>query len=301
MRPGHRVGYLFMLPAILLTATIFIYPFYQAVETSLQRHILYRPDRIGFIGFDNYARLIFGDADFRQSVVLTAIFVVASVLLVLLLATFTSALLLRAHVQHRRSGAGDRLQLLLLLPFLMTPAVAGTVFRVFIWDYDTGIANWLLRMIGLPAVEWLTSPPWAMTAVIFTEVWAHVPLAILVLYNAMKSVPRDPYEAAVIDGAGYWRQFTDITLPYVRPQIVFIAIMQLTLSFRQFELIYLLTGGGPGSSTKVLTISIFETGMQDLNFGYGNAMGMLSLVLVGVVCTTIIMGFARTESVSWDK
>ena len=297
----RAVGFWFILPAVLLTATIFLVPFYRAFETSLHRLLLYRPNRTAFIGFDNYWRLLTRDEAFRNSVVLTAIFVVATVILVLIVALLTSGLLVRNRVRRGYSPVADKFQIFLLLPFLMTPAVSGTIFRVFIWDFDTGIANWLLRSAGIPPVEWLTDPEMAMVAIIFTEVWAHVPLAVLILFSAMKSAPRWPYEAAMLDGANYWQQFLHITLPYVRPQLVFVSIMQLTLSFRQFELIFLITGGGPGRSTQLLTLNIFEKGMGDLNLGYGNAMGILSLVLVGSITAVIIAGFSRTEAVSWEK
>jgi len=295
------VGFWFILPAVLLTATIFLVPFYQAASTSLNRFILFRPSRNAFIGLDNYIDLLTDNEEFLQSIVITAVFVVATVILVMLSAAGISGLLVRSQVKTGQVGFADKFQIFLLFPFLMTPAVSGTIFRVFIWDFDTGIVNWLLRSASIPPVPWLTAPNWAMVAIIFTEVWAHIPLAVLVLYSAMKSAPRQPYEAAMLDGASYWQQFIHITIPYIKPQLVFVSIMQLTLSFRQFELIFLITGGGPGGSTKVLTMAIFETALQDLEFGYGNAMGMLSLILVGVVATVVILGFSRTEDVSWEK
>lgn len=298
---NRAVGFWFILPAVMLTSIIFVVPFYKAFETSLNRFLLYRPSRNAFIGFDNYWDLITDNEEFRDSVLLTAIFVVSTVILVMILAAGISGLLVRNQVRSGYSAFADKFQIFLLFPFLMTPAVSGTIFRVFIWDYDTGIANWILKSVGLPRVPWLTDPGWAMTAIIFTEVWAHIPLAVLVLYSAMKSAPRQPYEAAMLDGASYWQQFRHITLPFIRPQLVFVSIMQLTLSFRQFELVFLITGGGPGNSTKVLTMLIFETALGDLDFGYGNAMGMLSLVLVGTVTAFLIAGFSKTEDVSWEK
>jgi len=298
---GAGVGFLFILPAVLLTATIFLYPFYSAIATSLERAYLHKPGREQFIGLANYVELLFADPAFRTSVVNTSIFVVGCVVLTLAGALLTAGLLARNRVGRRHTRGAERYQLMLLLPFLMTPAVTATVFRVFIWDYDTGLANWLARGLGLPPVPWLIDPQMAMVAIIVTEVWAHVPLATLILYSAMRSAPVSPYEAAIIDGAGEWQQFRYVTLPFIRPQLVFMTIMQLTLSFRQFELIFLTTGGGPGDSTRVLTIHIFQTAMQEMNFGYANAMGVLSLLVVGAVSAALIVGFGRSEAVVWDK
>lgn len=295
------VGLGFMLPALLLTLTIFAYPLYKAIEHSLHRLLLNRPARTAFIGLDNYYRLLFDDPAFRQSIVVTAIFVVTTVLLVVGIGLALAGLLARDRATRRATPLADRYQIVFLLPVLMTPAVSGTIFRVFIWDHDTGLANWILMSLGGPRVAWLVQPRTALFAVIVTEVWAHVPLAVLVLYSAMKGAPRTLYEAAMIDGAGNWRQFLHITLPFVRPQIVFVAILQTTLSFRQFELIFLTTGGGPASATRVLTIHIFQEAMSRFNFGYANAMGIASLVLVGSVVAGIIVLFGRTQEASWDK
>ncbi len=295
------VGLVFILPAIVLTAVIFFYPFYSAISASLQNMFLHRPGRERFIGFENYIELLTDDEAFRTSVLNTSIFVTGCVVFTILGALVISGLLVRNRVGRPPSRWAERYQLLLLLPFLMTPAVTATVFRVFIWDYDTGIANWIARSIGLDPIPWLIAPNTAMAAIIITEVWSHIPLASLILYSAMRSAPIQPYEAAIIDGANEWQQFRHVTLPYIRPQIVFMTIMQLTLSFRQFELIFLTTGGGPGDSTRVLTIHIFEKAMQDLNFGYANAIGILSLVVVGGISAAVLLTFGRSEAAVWDK
>ena len=291
----------FMLPALLLTVAVFAYPLWKAVDLSLQRLLLHRPARTAFIGLDNYYNLLFTDAAFRASIVVTAIFVVATVLVVMLSGLAIAGLLARDRARRLSTPWADRFQILFLLPVLMTPAVSGTIFRVFIWDYDTGLANWLLVSVGLPRAPWLIDRHFALVAVILTEVWVHVPLAVLVLYSAMKGAPRSLYEAAMIDGAGNWRQFWHITLPWVRPQIVFVAMLQTTLSFRQFEIIFLTTGGGPAGATRVLTLHIYETAMASFNFGYANAMGVLMLLMVGVVCAGILFGFGRTNAAMADK
>ena len=290
-----------MLPALLLTLCVFAYPLYKAVDLSLQRFLLHRPGRTAYIGLDNYYNLIFNDAAFRSSVVITAIFVVSTVALVLLAGISIAGLLVRNRARRGSTALADRFQILFLLPVLMTPAVSGTIFRVFIWDYDTGLANWFFVGLGLPRQPWLVDQQLALLAVILTEVWVHTPLAVLVLYSAMKGAPRSLYEAAMIDGASNWQQFWHITLPFVRPQIVFVAMLQTTLSFRQFEIIFLTTGGGPAGATRVLTQHIYETAMASFNFGYANAMGVISLLIVGTVCIAIIAGFGRTDAATAEK
>lgn len=294
-------GLLFMLPALLITFCVFAYPLYKAVDLSLQRFLLHRPDRTSYIGLDNYYSLIFTDEAFRSSVVVTAIFVVSTVALVLVAAIAIAGLLVRNQAHRGSTPLADRFQVIFLLPVLMTPAVSGTIFRVFIWDYDTGLANWLFISLGMPRQPWLVDQQLALVAVILTEVWVHIPLAVLVLYSAMKGAPRALFEAAMIDGANSWQQFWHITLPFVRPQIVFVAMLQTTLSFRQFEIIFLTTGGGPAGATRVLTMHIYETAMANFNFGYANAMGILSLFIVGAVCIAIIAGFGRTDPATAEK
>ena len=128
-----------------------------------------------------------------------------------------------------------------------------------------------------------------------------MPLAVLVLYSAMKGAPRVLYEAATIDGAGGWGQFRHVSLPHVRPQLVFVAMLQTTLSFRQLAIIFLTTGGGPAGATRVLTVHIDETAMASFKFGYANAMGIVTLLLVGVVCSAILGLFGRTERTIAEK
>lgn len=290
-----------MLPALLLTALIFAYPLWKALELGLYRYILNRPSRTAFIGFENYYQLLFHDTAFHDSVVVTAFFVAATVVLILLLGLAIAGLLARNPLRRRRSPWADRYQVLFLLPVLMTPAVSGTIFRVFIWNDDTGLANWIIVSLGGTRQPWLVDAQLAMLAVILTEVWVHLPLAVLVLYSAMRSVPRSLYEAATIDGADGWRQFWHISLPYIRPQIVFVAMLQTTLSFRQFEIIYLTTGGGPAGATRVLTMQIFETAMGNFNFGYANAMGVLMLLMVALVCTAILVSLGRTTDAIGER
>lgn len=300
-RREFRAGVLFMVPALLLTALIFAYPLWKAFELSFYRYILNRPSRTSFIGIENYHQLLFEDSAFRTSVLVTVTFVVVTVLLILTLGLGIAGLLARDPVRRRSTAWADRYQVLFLLPVLMTPAVSGTIFRVFIWNEDAGLANWIIDSIFGVKLDWLVDADLALVVIVLTEVWVHLPLAVLVLYSAMRSVPINLYEAARIDGASNVRQFWHISLPYIRPQIVFVALLQTTLSFRQFEIIYLTTGGGPAGATRVLTMQIYETAMGTFNFGYANAMGVMMLLMVAAICIGIIVSQGRTTDAMGER
>jgi multiple sugar transport system permease protein len=220
-----------------------------------------------FIGFENFARA-FQDPLVAQSamttikwmLVVTAIEVTLGLML---------ALLMSSGIRGRALFSS-----LLIIPIIMPP-VAVSVAWFFMYDYEFGIFNYLLNEIGLPSVRWLSDPSIALSAMMAVDVWQATPFAFLLLYAALLSLPRDPYEAAAIDGAGRWFVFRTVTLPLLQPVLMVVILLRLIDAARIFDKIFVMTRGGPGSSAYTATLTIYIEGFTKFDFGYASALSFL--------------------------
>lgn len=167
------------------------------------------------------------------------------------------------------------------------PVVSSTVAVAVLWGwmYNTqiGLFNYLLGLVGIPKVPWITSETWAMPAVIIMSVWKSLGYNMILFLAGLQSIPQDYYEAAEIDGAGSFRRFWDITLPLLSPTTFLVVILSVIASFQVFEQTYILTGGGPANSTLTLVLMIFYSGFQDFRMGYASAIAYVLFSLVFIV------------------
>lgn len=299
-RKERYIKLFFILPAFVIAGFVFLYPLYRALEISFYRYLLHRLHDIRFVGFENYRRL-FTDAYFWHSLSVTIPFVLGSILLIIVAGIILAGLL------HRNKGTSQAAsqvmyyyQTVLLLPAIMASSVMGSVFRVFIFSDDIGLATWFFRWIGIGRIPWLLDETWALISIILVESWIRIPLAVLIFSSAMSAIPKTAYEAALVDGASNWRQFFAITLPSIRPQILFVTILSMIQAFRQFDAVFLMTGGGPGHATLIITPFIYRQAMENLNFGYANAAGIVLMALMGILCIIVVLSI-KSEEVSWEK
>jgi len=167
------------------------------------------------------------------------------------------------------------------------PVVSSTVAVAVLWGwmYNTqiGLFNYVLGLVGIPKVPWITSETWAMPAVIIMSVWKSLGYNMILFLAGLQSIPQDYYEAAEIDGAGSFRRFWDITLPLLSPTTFLVVILSVIASFQVFEQTYILTGGGPANSTLTLVLMIFYSGFQDFRMGYASAIAYVLFTLVFIV------------------
>jgi multiple sugar transport system permease protein len=220
-----------------------------------------------FIGFENFARA-FQDPLVSQSAITTIkwMFIVTAIEVTLGLLL---ALLMSSGIRGRSLFSS-----LLIVPIIMPP-IAVSIAWLFMYDYQFGIFNYVLNEVGLSPVKWLSDPGIALYAMMAVDVWQATPFAFLLLYAALLSLPRDPYEAAAIDGAGRWHVFRTVTLPLLRPVLMVVILLRLIDAARIFDKIFVMTRGGPGSSAYTATLTIYTEGFTKFDFGYASALSFL--------------------------
>jgi multiple sugar transport system permease protein len=254
-----------------LTAILFAFSHIQLARGGMQRT---------FIGFDNFARA-FDDPLVRQSAGITLRWALTVTAVEVLLGLGLALLL-----AHGVRGRGVFTSLL-IIPIIMPP-VAVSLMWYFMYDYSFGIFNFLLNQIGLPSVRWLSDPAIALNAMMAVDVWQATPFAFLLLYAAILSLPRDPYEAAAIDGAGRWHVFRTVTLPLLLPVLAVVTLLRLIDAARIFDKIFVMTRGGPGSSAYTTTLTIYVEGFNKYDFGYASAISFLFQIVLVIIATVYV-------------
>jgi multiple sugar transport system permease protein len=267
-RARRRRGWLMMTPALAVLAMVTVYPGLWVLWLSLRDYVpIFRVSR--FVGLSHYAFLA-TDPLFLGALRTTVLFTVASVALELVLGVLVAVVLAR----QRR---GRRLAFSLLLLSWTMPAVVTA--RIFEWLYHPvgGLVNYLL---GGAALNWLGDPRLALPAVVFADVWRAMPFVATLAYARLLGIPPEIYEAAQVDGAGRLATFTRVTLPLLS-HVLLIAVLFRTLdALRAFDIMFVLTGGGPAGVTETLTIQAYRAIFQMLEFGFGSAIGVIVFVMV---------------------
>jgi multiple sugar transport system permease protein len=276
--------YALNLPAMVVLFGLVAYPVGLSLWVSLHRFSLRRPTVFPFVGLDNYRSAV-SSPEFLSALGVTLKFAAASVLLTVAIA-LALALLLNVDVKGRAV-----LRALLLVPWAIPPIVNATVWQL-IFDSHIGAFNGLLFQLGLidKYQSWLTDPNIALVVVILAHTWNHVPMATIILLAALQAIPRELYEAAVVDRASRWRILRRITLPWLFRPILVVMILQTMAALRAFDLIYVLTGGGPGDSTTVLAWLTYQTSFVYLNLGMGTAYSYVIMIITFVVALFYIGG-----------
>jgi multiple sugar transport system permease protein len=277
-RRGRRTGLAklaFALPALGFLLVFFVYPLALLVDTSL-REVSLGSAADGdnpLVGTENF-RTILADQAFREAVPRTAAFLVGSVLLQLLLG-LAVALVLN---ERFRGVAVPRL--LVYFVWLLPPVVSGAIWKFALDGTEQGAVNGALLALGLidAPVLFLTRPLLAMVVITFVTAWAGVPFVAIVLMAALRDVEVELYEAARVDGCGPWQRFRSVTLPAVMPTIGILATLLLIYSFKAFDYIFVLTLGGPGTSTSTVPFLAYLFSFAQFDFGLGSAIGVISVV-----------------------
>ncbi len=280
LRRERRLGYLFVAPMLLFLLGIILFPLGHAFLTSLYREA---GVNVRFVGLGNYTRLL-DDPTFWNSLWVSGVFTVASVALHLVVA-MPAALFLNGLRRGRTT-----LRLAFLTPWMVTP-VLGAIAWVWLLDPHFGVANALLRSIGAIAESriWLGEPGLALASVIAVDVWRGFPFIMLILLAGLQTVPREEYEAASIDGAGAAQRFRYVTLPHLRYLLVVATTLDVINTVRTFDIVAVMTKGGPVNATEVLPVLIFNTAFQANRFGPAAAIGVVLLGLLLVFSTLYVL------------
>jgi multiple sugar transport system permease protein len=265
-------GYAFLAPVLLYVAVFFGYPLVANLVMSAQDYTVrsFYTGQAPFVGLANYAAVL-ANPLFTTAALNTALFTVGSIVF-----QFGIGLALAVFFSGRFLGSAT-LRSLLLLPWLLPLVVSGAVWR-WMFDQDHGVLNALLRLVDAP-VPWLTSTEWALPAVVITNIWIGIPFNLVVLHGGLRAIPATLYEAAELDGAGSWQRFRHITWPLLRPVTGIVLMLGLVYTIKVFDVIMVVTGGGPANATQTLTTWSYALSFRDFAFGQGAAVGNL-LILV---------------------
>ena len=289
-RTNLRNGLLFCLPWLLGLTVFLIYPLCAAFYYSLCDYSVLLPPV--FIGLDNYLDLA-KDPLFWRSLGNTAYFATGSVSLGLLV-SLSLALLLNSKVK----GVG-LYRTVFFLPSLM-PVVAGSILWMWMYNGQSGLINTALRAVGVNGPAWLADPNWAKPAIVIMAVWG-AGNAMVVYLAGLQDVPASLYEAALIDGAGFFQRLFHVTLPMISPVIYFNVVLSIISGFQAFTQAFIMTGstGAPERSTLFYVLNLYNVGFQDLRMGYASAMAWVLFVLILLV--TFVATKLSQRFVTYDR
>ncbi|MBF9130333.1 sugar ABC transporter permease [Plantactinospora sp. S1510] len=274
--------YLFLAPAALFIVVFQAIPLAQEIFLSFTRTTLLNPTRSRWVGLDNFVR-IFGDEDFHRTLVTTIVYVVVCVV-----GAVGSGLVVALLLNKGFRGRGVA-RALITVPWA-APGIAVALIATWMLNAQYGIVNRFLNAVGLgvPGGSILDSPKYALPAVLATTIWQLFPFTSVVLLSALQSVPHDLTEAATMDGAGRWATFRVVTWQVIKPVVGLLALLMTIWSLRRFELIWLMTKGGPVGRTETLVIDLYSNAFESKELGSAAAIGM-----VGVVISLIVIMGSR--------
>ncbi|MBB3938223.1 carbohydrate ABC transporter permease [Aureimonas phyllosphaerae] len=268
----------FLLPGLLVLLAIILFPLLFTIRVSLSGWDAIVPG-LDWAGVRNYVG-VFNDVRFWQSLGRLSLMAVGTVLIQYVLG-FALALLVWRDIRFRRLW-----RVLFLIPMMTTPVIMSVIWRT-IFHESLGPANDLLGAIGLGPYPWLTSAGWAVASVMLVEIWQWTPFMFLLLLAGLISLPREPFLAAAIDGAGPVRTFFNVTFPLLAPVSIGAIIIRLIEASKLMETVYVLTSGGPGTATETTGYYIYIRGLRDFQIGYAAALSITYLVIMIVLLTIV--------------
>jgi len=278
-----RYAFWAIIPTVIIIFSVIIYPLLYAVNLSLRDVRLGADDR--FIGLNNYISLL-TNPHFQEAAVVTLVFVVVSVILVVGI-SFGIAYLI-----HQKLPGNNLLKFALLLPYAL-PGTLNAVMWQWMFDSSYGIINFVLKELGFITsyITFSSHPDYALPAIIVAYVWKFAPYSAFLFLAGLTTIPRDVYEASVIDGSVGWRQFRKITLPLLKPVFQLVLVVQTTFALlMHFGLVYVITGGGPGMATTTIPWFVYKDTFDFMRFGRGSAGAViLAIMMLGFIYLYLVV------------
>lgn len=278
--------YLLVIPALALTIGI-LYPFFQGAIYAFQNYRATRPDP-EFVGLRNFERILTDDS-FWHSVSVTARFAIGATLVETVLGVGIALLLARSSLVSRV------FERFLILPLMVAPIIATIMWRLMMQP-SVGILNYLFQLVGLGTVAWTDTPVMAMVSVILIDVWIYTPFVALLVLAGLRSLPRAPFEAASVEGAGFWFTFRNLTLPMLWPYILVAVIFRFMDSLKVFDIIFALTGGGPGDATMALQVQAYQDAIPFSNYSLGQTYMLILWTVVYVATFGLIKVLGKAQA-----
>lgn len=280
--------YLLILPAFLFLTIILIYPLVYNIYLSFLDWRLTTPDNIKFVGLENYKNLFFKHPDFYDVSIFSIGFTIATIILEFVIGLLC-ALLLYGLIKNRKIITS-----ILLTPYMVAPIAVGLSWRL-IWDRDLGLANYLLNLIGFDKINWLAETIPAFWSIVISEVWRSTPFVTMILLAGLSSLPNDVFEAAHVDGANRWQVFKSITFPLLLPPLAVALMFQTIFKLRVFDIPYILTEGGPGTSTMPYGMLIHKTYFKYFDVGKAAAISVV-LLIIGIFVAIFYVKLSKIKN-----
>ena len=281
MRQRSVVAFAMCLPLILIIAGLIIYPAFYSIFLSMLNKAQTR-----FIGLDNFAFLL-GRDTFWMVVEQSAIFALSAVFFKALIGLITAHLINNLPTKGQRKWRG-----MLLVPWVI-PLALSTLGWWWLFDPTHSALNWLIVLLGGDEIAWLSNPYWARFSVILVNVWYGAPFFLIMYLAALKSVPEQLYEAAAIDGANAWQKFIHITLPMMRNIIAITVLFSLIVTFANFDIVQIMTAGGPRNMTHVFATYAFLLGIRSGDIPLGSAVSLFMVPILAVSAVFILRGVRK--------
>jgi multiple sugar transport system permease protein len=285
------VGLLFIVPFLIAALFFMVYPIAEAIRLAFVSYNPLRPELSSYVGLANF-EYVLGDPLFWASFKQATIWTLSSIVLQTVLGIALALLL------HRALRGIAIFRGLLLFPYIVPTVVVALIWR-WIFNPEIGVVNHALMGAGLISqpIYWLSTPEMAMASTIMLNVWKYTPFVVICVLARLQTIPLELYDAAKVDGAGAVRRFFDVTLPQIKEVLMVVVVFRTIWTFNKFEEIYLLTKGGPGTSTFNLAVYSFEQSIANLRLGVGAATGvvMMVMLLLGSIVYLRVAGFGHDE------
>jgi len=266
----------FLLPVVVvLMIAAFIPLGYGLVLSFFRYKLTIATSRPAFIGLQNYFNM-FRDEIFIKSLTNNVLFALLSVSIELGIGVMVAMMLSDDNRMSRL------LTTFLMVPMIIAPVASGTLWRMMV-DRTYGVVNYLLSFVGIPPVSWIGDYRIALYTVVFVDCWQFIPFVALLVLSSIKSIPRSFLDAARVDGASPWKVFTKVVLPITSPVIIIVAMIRFIDAFKIFDVVFVMTQGGPGNATEMLPTYIYRQGIKFLDVGYSSATAILFIIAMSLI------------------
>jgi multiple sugar transport system permease protein len=286
----RHIGWLLVAPAAALIAALSIYPLLYSLWVSFVNYDFLVPGH-AFVALRNFASVVF------DPVARNALFVTAYLSAACVIAEFLLGLALALALEKTFRGRGAVISVL-IIPLFISPVIVGQ-FWALLLQRPFGPTDYLLgRLLGHPVnINWLSEFPWNIVAIVLADVWQWTPFVFVILLAGLSALPREPYEAAQIDGVNAWQAFRYITLPQLAPMILLAITFRLLDAVKLFDVIFMMTGGGPGTSTYTTSYYLYQVGFAQFHLSMATAGSWLFLLLIAAVIALLVRRLLRVEAV----
>lgn len=276
----RNLRWLFSLPAILVMVLLFAYPLLQLFVTSFTNATLSSLQTPEFVGIRNYVRAFLRDPYFWNAFWLTLYYAIGATI-----GQLTLGLALALFINRKFRGESV-FRMLIMFPLIATP-VAMSLTWSMLMNPMMGHLNYYISLLGFEPSLWAADTATVMPTLIGLEIWHHAPMAMLVLLAGLRSLPKEPFEAALIDGASRVRVFFSITLPLLRPYIFLLLLLRLIHSLKVFDKIFVISGGGPNRASETLNIMIYQQAFGAMDYGYASVLSVIMLLIILLISISI--------------